>query len=139
MFGAFVGICLGGLTYAAISPFQHAGLVTPIGASAVLLFAVPSSPLAQPCPIAGGNCISVIVWLAIAQLPVSLPVEAGLTAAAAIAAMSVGRCLHPPGGAVALGATLAASAMAEDHYATIIVPVALNSLLLVAGGAFHRF
>src|SRR5690349_14350985 len=43
-------------------------IVAPMGASAVLLFAVPASPLAQPWPIIGGNTISAAVGLLMAHL-----------------------------------------------------------------------
>src|SRR5580698_4511824 len=42
-------------------------LVAPMGASAVLLFAVPASPLAQPWSIIGGNSISALVGVTVAH------------------------------------------------------------------------
>ena len=36
-------------------------IVAPIGASAVLVFAVPSSPLAQPWSVVGGNVLSTLL------------------------------------------------------------------------------
>lgn len=43
-----------------LGPESHLPLiVAPLGASAVLLFAVPTSPMAQPWEIVGGNTISV--------------------------------------------------------------------------------
>jgi CBS domain-containing membrane protein len=61
--GAFV--CLG-LTAAAACAFLPLApglpsIVAPLGASAVLVFAVPASPLAQPWPVIGGNTISALV------------------------------------------------------------------------------
>jgi len=52
-------ICRVAFAYAPASPF----LIAPIGASAVLLFVVPASPLAQPWSIVGGNTISSIIGL----------------------------------------------------------------------------
>lgn len=140
-FGAFLGIALAGLTYAEISPFPHPMLVAPLGASAVLLFAVPSSPLAQPWSIIGGNGVSIALGIAVAQLPLPLLACAGLAVASAILAMSFLRCLHPPGGAAALSAVLAGpAATAAGHYPALIVPVILNSVLLVViGWFFHRY
>ena len=77
-------------------------LIAPIGASAVLLFAVPASPLAQPWAIIGGNTISAlcgIFWIKVLGDPAY---AACLGVATAIAMMSLARCLHPPGGACAL-------------------------------------
>lgn len=63
--GAFFGIILTcSITYliegeASSIPF----LIAPIGASAVLLFAVPSSPLAQPWSIMGGNMLAAFIGI----------------------------------------------------------------------------
>ena len=114
-------------------------LVAPVGASAVLAFAVPASPLAQPWPVVGGNVISAIVGITVARLVPDPALAAGLAVAAAILAMSLARCLHPPGGAVALFAVIGGPAIATAGYGFALVPVALNSLVLVAAAwAFHR-
>src|SRR5258706_10586585 len=81
-------------------------LVAPMGASAVLLFAVPASPLAQPWSIIGGNLVSATVGVACAAL-IGNPVHAAaLAVAVAVGAMFALRCIHPPSGAVALTAGL---------------------------------
>ncbi|MFG3757464.1 HPP family protein, partial [Klebsiella pneumoniae] len=74
-------------------------LVASIGASAVLLFAVPASPLAQPWPIIGGNSVSALVGIVVARAIGDPLLAAAVAAALAIAVMSLARCLHPPGGA----------------------------------------
>lgn len=110
-------------------------LLAPIGASAVLAFAVPSSPLAQPWPVIGGNLVSALVGIAVAALVPGVALAAGLAVAGAILAMSLARCLHPPGGAVALLAVL--SAQGEVPLSPSLV--GLNSLAIVAAAwAFHR-
>jgi len=137
--GALVGIGLAGLTCAAMFPVSMPWIIAPIGASAVLLFAVPSSPLAQPWSIAGGNAVSALVGIAVAQAVGQPALAAALAVSSAILAMSLLRCLHPPGGAVALSAVLGWSGMA-GHASDFFVPVVLNSLVLVGIGAlFHRF
>ena len=114
-------------------------LMAPLGASAVLLFAVPSSPLAQPWSIVGGNIVSAVVGVGIALIVPYHALAAGLAVGLAILAMSLARCLHPPGGAVALIAVIGGPAVAASGYAFALVPVALNSLLLAfAGWLFHR-
>lgn len=77
-------------------------LLAPLGASTVILFALPHSPLAQPWSLAGGLVLSAVVgalcglwlqpaWLAIgAALGLSIWLTAWL------------RCIHPPGGAMAV-------------------------------------
>ena len=105
-------------------------LIGPIGASAVLLFALPASPLAQPWSMFGGNVLSAMVGLACAHVIHYPPAAAGIAVAIAIAAMFACRCLHPPGGAIALGMALGGSAVAQQGIAPL-APVALNSLLLL--------
>ena len=109
-------------------------IVAPMGASAVLLFAVPASPLAQPWPIIGGNTISAAIGIAVA-LHVPDPLLAtGLAVGLAIAAMSLTRSLHPPGGAAALTAVLVGLSGPHGGWLFPFVPVALNSVLLVVLG-----
>jgi len=114
-------------------------LVAPVGASAVLLFAVPSSPLAQPWPIFGGNLVSALIGLAVAQILHTPLLAAGVAVGLAIAAMSLTRSLHPPGGAVALSAVLASIGTVPSNPFVLLLAVALNSAVLVAfGWGFHR-
>ena len=114
-------------------------LVAPIGASAVLIFAVPASPLAQPWSVLGGNVVSALVGVTAARF-VPIPyLAAGLAVGGAILFMSLLRCLHPPGGAAALTAVIGGPAVLGAGYAFPFVPVGINSLVLVlAGIAFHR-
>lgn len=115
-------------------------LMAPLGASAVLLFAVPASPLAQPWAVLGGNVVSALVGVAAARWLPGLPLAAGVAVGGAILAMSALRCLHPPGGAVALTAVIGGPAVAAMGFGFALMPVALNSVVLVGlGWAFHRF
>ena len=139
--GAFLGIGLSGLLVALGVAGSHSPLiVAPIGASAVLVFAVPSSPLAQPWPVIGGNVISCLVALAaVSSVPDPFLVTA-VAVGGAIVAMSIMRCLHPPGGAVALLTALAAHQPAPPDILFAFLPIGANSLLLVMVGLiFHRF
>lgn len=137
--GALVGIGLTGLVcgLAASNVTELLWLVPPMGASAVLLFAVPSSPMAQPWPTIGGNVISALIGVGIAHLMPASAFAAGLAVAVAIGAMSLLRCLHPPGGAAALVGLFAG---ASSSFVFPLLPVGLNALLLVASAwVYHRF
>lgn len=114
-------------------------IVAPMGASAVLLFAVPNSPLAQPWPLIGGNTISALVGVLVAALFHDPIIASGVGVALAIGTMSLTRTLHPPGGAAALTAVLGGPAVTAWGYWFPLVPVALNSIILVLLGiVFHR-
>lgn len=132
--GALLGIAVTGavshwfLGSASRIPF----LIAPMGASAVLLFAVPASPLAQPWSIMGGNLVSALVGVTAARY-IADPVGAAAAGiAVAIAAMFMLRCTHPPSGAVALTAVLGGPAVHALGYGFVIEPVAIQSVLLLA-------
>jgi CBS domain-containing membrane protein len=130
---AVVGSALGILVTASISHWVggQLGIVpwlaAPLGASAVLVFTVPASPLAQPWAVIGGNTISAFVGLACAAAIGDTASAASVAVAAAIAVMFLLRCLHPPGGATALLAVL--SHASDPRFA--LLPILLNSALLV--------
>lgn len=135
--GAFVAVALTAATGFAF-PIHSPLLVAPIGASAVLIFAVPASPLAQPWPVIGGNIISAFVGLAVAWAISDVMIAAACAVALAIAVMSLTRSLHPPGGAVALTAALGGPVVAKWGVLFPLVPIGVNSLCMVAlGMAFH--
>lgn len=138
--GALAGILLTGLICGVLyGQGAHLPLiVAPIGASAVLLFAVPTSPLAQPWSIVGGNTISALVGVGVVQFIADPILAAGVSVSLAILAMSFARCLHPPGGAAALTAVVGGPAIASSGFLFPFIPVGLNSLILVLLGiAFH--
>jgi CBS domain-containing membrane protein len=113
----------------ALSPW----LVAPLGASAVLVFALPASPMAQPWSVVGGNTLSALVGAACAMLVPDPAWAAALAVAAAIALMFALRCLHPPGGATALLASLGAVG-----FQFALFPMLVNSLLLVVAGVVYN-
>ncbi len=139
--GALLGITLTMIACAAL-PLEWADLpviVAPLGASAVLVFAVPASPLAQPWSVVGGNGLSTLVGVAVFQAIPQPAIAAGVAVGAAILVMSLARCLHPPGGAAALTAVIGSAGIHQAGFGFALLPVGLNSVALVAIGiAFHR-
>jgi CBS domain-containing membrane protein len=114
-------------------------IVAPVGASAVLVFAVPASPLAQPWSVVGGNMLSTLVGVAAAKAVPDLALAAGVAVGGAILVMSAFRCLHPPGGAAALTAVIGGPAIHAAGFDFAFAPVAINSIALVSLGMFfHR-
>jgi CBS domain-containing membrane protein len=112
-------------------------LATPIGASAVLVFAVPASPLAQPRAVIGGNVLAALAGVACGSAFSEPLLAASAAVGLAIALMAVCGCLHPPGGAMALGAAIAASSPNPPGYDYALIPVGLCSLLLVLAGVLY--
>lgn len=137
--GALLGI---GLTAAIGQALMPAGtvpwLIAPMGASAVLVFGVPNSPLAQPWSVVGGNVLSALVGVACARHIPQPVAAAACGVAGAIAVMLACRCLHPPGGAAALTAVLGAPALAPMGYAFAWEPVLANALALTVFGVLYN-
>lgn len=97
-----------------------------LGASALLIFVMPSSPMAQPWAVIGGNVLSALVGVTcfhfIANPIFALPIAA----ACAILGMFTLRCLHPPAAAVALIAVLGQI----ETYRYVFFPVMIDSVAL---------
>lgn len=139
--GALAGITLTGLICGwFFGEGPHIPLiVAPMGASAVLLFAVPASPLAQPWSVIGGNTISAFMGVLAAHLIPDPVIAIGVGVSLAIAAMSLTRSLHPPGGAAALTALIGGPAVTNAGFLFPLFPVCLNSIILVTLGiVFHK-
>jgi CBS domain-containing membrane protein len=129
--GAFIGIAAAAwLGHHLLAGFD-AWFIAPMGASAVLLFAVPASPLAQPWSLLGGNLCAALIGVTCAAHVDDVALACGLAASLSIGAMFALRCLHPPSGAVALTAVLGGPAIHSLGYAFVLWPVAIDSLLLL--------
>lgn len=139
-FGASVGIMLTIIVCTQL-PFASSDvpiIVAPLGASAVLIFAVPASPLAQPWPVVGGNIISTLVGVAAFEMIPDTTIAAGVAVGGAILVMSLLQCLHPPGGAAALTAVIGGASIHAAHYGFAFAPVGINSIALVSLGMFFH-
>lgn len=131
--GALIGILITGVVARVAFGGYHElpYLIPPMGASAVLLFGVPASPLAQPWSIIGGNLISGLIGVTAARF-IGDPAIAGAVALAfAIPMMFTFGCLHPPSGAVALTAVLGGPAIHAAGYGFVLWPLGVNTILIV--------
>mgnify|MGYP006283505445 CR=1 FL=1 len=114
-------------------------VVASMGASAVLVFAVPHGALSQPWPVLGGHLTSAAVGVSSAQW-IAEPLLAGpLAVGLAILAMHYARCIHPPGGATALAAVIGGAAVRDLGYGFLLVPVLVNLLALLAVGVLFNY
>ena len=109
-------------------------LVASMGASTVLLFAISHSPLSQPWPMIGGNLFPALIAVTCAKLVPGLVLAAAISVSASILVMLLLRCLHPPGGALALLPLLADKQVHEMGYEFVLHPVALNLFILLSLG-----
>jgi CBS-domain-containing membrane protein len=113
-------------------------LIPSMGASAVLLFAVPHGALGQPWNVFGGHLLSAAIGVACARLVPDATLAAAASVGLAIAAMHYLRCIHPPGGATALVAVIGGDSIHTLGYQYVLTPVLLNVIvMLVVAVAFN--
>ncbi|MGE5475620.1 MAG: HPP family protein [Bacteroidales bacterium] len=111
-------------------------LMAPFGASAVIVFGLPDSPLAQPRAVIGGHVLSALVGLVCLSL---FPVawwSLALAVASAVVLMQLTRTTHPPAGAnplvVMLGGVgwgFLATPVLAGALAIVVVALACNNLV----------
>ena len=102
--GAFVGLLLFVIAAKFLGEFSDVNewLKASLGASSLLVFALPQSPMAQPWAVITRNTLSTLVGITtfhfIDQSLLAIPLAASLS----ILGMFILQCSHPPAAAVAL-------------------------------------
>lgn len=129
--GAFVAVYL----LAELSEHLHTALlIAPFGASCVLAFAAPHSPLAQPRNVLVGHTLGVIAGLLVLALIGAHPAGYAVGVALAIAAMQLTDTLHPPAGANPIVVL-----MTGATWKFLFVPALAGAAIIVAvAWLFHR-
>ncbi|MFK5986763.1 MAG: HPP family protein [Pseudomonadota bacterium] len=107
-------------------------VVASMGASAVLLFAVPHGPLSQPWPVFGGHLLSATIGISCYFLIPNQLLAASVAVGASIAIMYYFRCIHPPGGATAFTAVIGGGDVHQLGYEYLLTPVLLNVIIILA-------
>lgn len=107
-------------------------IVASMGASTVLLFAVPHGPLSQPWAVIGGHLVSALIGVTCARYIGNPLLAASLGTGLAVGAMYYLRCIHPPGGATALSAVIGGPAVHALGYEYILTPILLNVVIILA-------
>ncbi|ASP18881.1 HPP family protein [Antarctobacter heliothermus] len=131
--GALIGLGLIGLFVLSPAVDLELGLylVAPFGASSVLLFAVPNSPLAQPWSAIVGNTVAALVAVAVCLLVTDPVLRIPLAVGLAVTATILCRAVHPPAGAVAMTAAMSPEAIAHLGFWFALAPVAIGTTALV--------
>jgi len=110
------------LTQATPIPFMMA----PLGATCVLAFGVPDSPLAQPRNIIGGHLIAAIIAVVCVYTMGTTWYSLAIGVSVAMAAMQFTKTVHPPAGATPMVIILA-----EPHWNFVFYPVLTGALTIV--------
>ncbi|MEI4488602.1 HPP family protein [Frigidibacter sp. MR17.14] len=132
--GALCGLGLVGLLLLSPGVDLATGLylVAPFGATSVLLFAVPNSPLAQPWSAVVGNTVAALVAVAVCLCVADPVLRIALAVGLAITATMLCRAVHPPAGAVAMTAAMSPEAIDRLGFWFALTPIASGTLALVA-------
>lgn len=114
---------------------HYALLIAPFGASCVLLFAIPQSPLARPRNVIGGHFLSAFVGLLVLTLIGNGVIAMGIGVGLAIAVMQFTGTLHPPAGGDPLVVILAGAG-----WTFLATPILAGTItLVVIAWLYHRF
>lgn len=132
--GAFFGIAaVAFINYNLLEGTDLVMVIGSFGASAVLIYGAPKSPLAQPRNLIGGHIISAIIGVTAHQmLQANMWVAASVAVATAIAAMHATKTLHPPGGATALIAAIGSMKIHNLGYLYVIIPAGVGATIMLA-------
>lgn len=131
--GIAATFAIGVLSYADAWSGHGLWLMAPFGATAVLVFGVPDSPLAQPKNVIIGHLITATIGLVFVHFvpvePWSLACATGL----AISAMLVTKTTHPPAGANPLLIMLTG-----QSWSFLVTPVLLGTVIIVLCGKLAK-
>jgi len=115
-------------------------IVASMGASAVILFIMPGSPLAQPWPLVGGHLISAVIGITCARLFADTIMASACASGGSVFAMLLLRCLHPPAAATALTPIIAGDPVNFMNYSFVLMPVGINvAIMLVMSIVINRW
>lgn len=130
-FGAFLGMAGVGWLSGQLIQAQPLLIIGSFGATSVLLYAAPESPLAQPRNVLGGSVLSALVgvfswhWLGETWLAAAFAVST------AVLVMQLTHTLHPPGGATALIAVIGSGDLHALSWSYALMPVATGCLIML--------
>ncbi len=105
-------------------------IMASMGATAVILFATPNSPMGRPWPLLAGHFVAAFIAISCGKLTSNLMISVPLAIGLVIFAMHYLRCIHPPGGATALLALLGGTEVSAIGYQFMLTPLAINLLIL---------
>lgn len=115
-------------------------MLASMGASAVLLFAVPQGALSQPWAVVGGHLISATIGVSCQKLFADHSWTPALAVGLAVGAMHYLRCIHPPGGATSLAAVIGGADIHALGYQYLLLPVLINVIaIMTMAVAFNAF
>ena len=127
--GSGAALAIGILAYLDQATTNGLWLMAPFGATTVLVFGVPQSPLAQPRNVICGHLLSAIIGVCFAQYVGVYPWSMALATGLAIMVMLATKTTHPPAGADPMLIMLLGKS-----WPFVLNPVLAGAVIIVAVG-----
>lgn len=127
--GLGAAIAIGILTFSETEITNIALVMAPFGATTVLVFGLPESPLAQPKNVILGHFITAFIGIFFVEYIGVTPLSLALTTGLAVSAMLATKTTHPPAGANPLLIMLTG-----QSWAFLFTPVLFGAVVIVLLG-----
>lgn len=131
--GLGASVAIGLLSYMEANLGDVALLMAPFGATAVLVFGVPASPLAQPKNVILGHLITSFIGVVFTQYVGVTPLTLALATGLGVTAMLLSKTTHPPAGANPILIMLS-----DQSWGFLITPVLIGAVTIVFVGKAMR-
>ncbi|MDW6004264.1 HPP family protein [Vibrio mangrovi] len=131
--GTGAAIAIGILAFSETVQTDLVLLMAPFGASAVLVFGLPESPLAQPKNVILGHLLTAFIGVFFAEFIAVTPFTLAIASGLAVTAMLLTHTTHPPAGANPLLIMLTG-----QSWGFLFTPVLLGAIILVVIGQIIR-
>ena len=126
-------LAIGLLSFLELSLSEVALIMAPFGATTVLVFGVPDSPLAQPKNVIFGHLITAIIGITFTQYVGVTPLTLALATGLGVSVMLLTKTTHPPAGANPMLIMLAG-----QSWSFLFTPVLIGAVLIVLVGKSMR-
>ncbi len=127
--GVGASITIGFLLYFE-TRFENATLImAPFGATAVLVFGLPKSPLAQPKNVICGHLITAFIGVFFVQFIGVSPIDLAIATGLGVSGMMLTKTTHPPAGANPL-----LIMMSGQSWLFLVTPVLIGAVIIVLMG-----
>jgi len=131
--GAFIATLIASFfSYTILSVESSPMILASTGASAMLIFGAPHSPVSQPWNLVGGHLISALVGVSCQIFIQNDLLASSIAIGLSMQLMYWAKCFHPPGGATAVTAVIGGQSVIQLGYAFVIIPVFFNSIILLS-------
>lgn len=132
--GVFSTFVLGFLAWLNYMGDYGIWLMAPFGATAVLVFGVPQSPLAMPKNVIGGHMLTAMIGVVFSYYSADSAIMIGLAVGIAITLMIITKTIHPAAGANPI--LIIESGQSWDF---LIMPVLAGTVFIVLSGFVTRW